>query len=73
MGIFAISRLAHGLRYQSHASALTEASHEVHSRINDSPGQIAAECRNQHGPDLQTVRCCDADRACNGEGHYQSK
>ena len=68
-----IGRFAQGSRYQRHASTLTKASHEVHSGIDDSPGQIAAKRGDQHGPDLQTVRCCDADRARNGEGHYQAK
>jgi hypothetical protein len=66
MCFFGIGFLTHLLCNHSVAAAFTEASHQVHSTINDSPSQIATEGHKKHGPDLSMVRCYDADCARDG-------
>ena len=73
MSLFAISRLAYCVRYHSVMSALTEASHQVHSGIDDSPCQIAAKRGNKHGADLHMIRSRDTDGARDGQCHYQAE
>jgi hypothetical protein len=48
--------------------------HEEARLVGESlTGDITAECRNQHGPDLSSVRHDDARCARDRKGHDQTK
>jgi hypothetical protein len=44
------------------AAPLIQTSHEKHTGVDDSPGQIAAERAEEHGPNLDGVCGHDAER-----------
>jgi hypothetical protein len=41
-----IGRITHFPQQQGIAASLGKASHKIHSSVDDSPSDIAAECRN---------------------------
>jgi hypothetical protein len=63
MRIFGLGCLTHVLCYHGIAATFTEASHEIHSSINDSPTQITTERSKKHCPNLKMIRCYHADYA----------
>ena len=69
MSAFGIRRLTYAFCHQEIVAALSEPCHQIHSGINDAPYEIASERGDHHVIDLNTVRCGDADRACDREGH----
>ncbi|MGB9045330.1 MAG: hypothetical protein WCC81_23070, partial [Pseudolabrys sp.] len=73
VGAFRINRPPHFPQQQGIAASLRKTSHKIHPGINDSPGDIAAECRNQHGLDLRSVRRDNARCARDCKGHDQAK
>jgi hypothetical protein len=62
-------------RPQPHGAAppLVETSHEKHAAVDDSPGQIAAERGEEHGPNLDCVCGHDAEGQSEGKRHYQAE
>ena len=48
------------------SAAFTNAGHQIHSTINDSPSQVATEGSEKHCPNLEMIGRRDADRACDG-------
>src|SRR5262245_21083270 len=66
MRVSDIGGRAHGSQLHGVAAPLVEASHQKHAGVDDSPGQVAAECGEEHGPNLDAVRGYDAE--CQGEG-----
>src|SRR5262249_3533576 len=55
------------------APPLIEASHQEHAGVDNPPGQVAAECREDHGPNLDGVCAYDAERQGEGQRHNQAK
>ena len=55
------------------ASALSQRSDDVHHRIGESPGDIAAERRDQNRARLALARLGDVQRADEGHGHQHAE
>ena len=43
-------------QFQEAASSLTEAAHQIETRVDDTPGQIAAKRSQDHGLDVRAPR-----------------
>ncbi len=66
-----VGGLAHGTQRDEAVPLLAEAGHQIEDRINDSPGQIAAQRSDQHLADFAAAGVGDAERAGEGEHHDQ--
>ena len=73
MSVLAIDRLTDRSHGQHIAPALAEARHQIHSGVDNSPGDIATERSEQHRPYCEAIGRRDADRARDGQGHYQTE
>jgi hypothetical protein len=73
MRITYISGRTHSPQLHGAAPPLVETSHEKHAGVDDSPGQIAAERAEEHGPNLDGVCGHDAERQSEGKRHYQAE
>ena len=58
-------------QFQEAASSLTEAAHQIETRVDDTPGQIAAKRSQDHGLDVRAPRGSHAERARAGQNHDQ--
>jgi hypothetical protein len=73
VSVLAIGRFTYGAHRQQIAPALADTSHQIHSGIDNSPGYIASERREQHRPYRETICRRHTDRARDGQGHYQTE
>src|SRR5215472_2028988 len=55
MRVSDIGGRAHSPQLHGVAPSLVEASHQKHAGVDDSPGQVTAECGEEHGPNLDAV------------------
>src|SRR5215471_14833118 len=73
MRITDIGGRAHSPQLHGVAPPLVEASHQKHAGVDDSPGQVTAECGEEHGPNLDAVCGYDAEGQGEGKRHYQAE
>src|SRR5215471_6184520 len=73
MGVSDIGGRAHSPQLHGVAPSLVEASHQKHAGVDDSPGQVTAECGEEHGPNLDAVCGYDAEGQGEGKRHYQAE
>src|SRR5262249_1627215 len=73
MGVSDIGGRAQSPQLHGVAPPLVEASHQKHAGVDDSPGQVTAECGEEHGPNLDAVCGYDAEGQGEGKRHYQAQ
>jgi len=60
---FRIGGIPEASQFHEAASSLTEAAHQIETRVDDTPGQIAAKRSQDHGLDVRAPRGSHAERA----------
>ena len=66
-----IAGLAHGPEGRETPLLLGQAAHEIEDRVDEAPGQVAAQGAHEHGANVLAARPDDAQRAREGEDHDQ--
>ncbi len=66
-----VGGLTHRVERVEPAALLGESAHQVQQRVDDPPGDVAAERADQHGADILAAGLGDAQRAGEREDHDQ--
>ena len=66
-----VARLAHRLKHGEVGAPFGQAAHEIQNRVDDAPGQVAAQRADEHRAQIAAARLGDAQRAGEGEHHNQ--